>query len=38
MSERSDWNVWSEIMKSEAKFDGEIQKKIKGEDRAATIY
>ena len=31
MSEEEDWNALSEIMKSEAKFDGEIQKKIKQE-------
>ena len=28
MSEEEDWNALSEIMKSEAKFDGEVQKKI----------
>ena len=31
MSEEEDWNALSEIMKSEAKFDGEVQKKIKKE-------
>ena len=27
MSEEEDWNALSEIMKSEAKFDGEVKKK-----------